>query len=223
MPAVDGQGEVAQHFRQEFGLEHHTIGGVGALLRLKIRVTGDQQRRPDRPGAGPECRDPPGPEIRFAADIVRIGRQATVGGRVDLFEVRSPEALGIGSPQAQAVENVPGRCDLGLGHVSEVGIVLGPASDLEVQGPDQRDVHFGRDQRNRELDIGRGDRPVSLRVGVLADRDDIAQRDNAGHGVDVGIGPIEVGIAIVTLGFAARLDPEGDPDITCRQAEQVRA
>ncbi|MNE44346.1 hypothetical protein D3C80_1385680 [compost metagenome] len=95
--------------------------------------------------------------------VVRAVRTGDHRG-VDLLEVGRSEALCPGTPNAEAVDDVPGCGDLGFGHVAEVRIVLEPTRHLNFQIVDQRDVHFRRDQGGGELQICGED--VALPVGV---------------------------------------------------------
>src|SRR3546814_13493703 len=93
-------------------------------------------------------------QVGFAADMVGPRVAACDNGRLGLLEVRGAEPLRPRTADAPAVEQVPRRGNLGLGNAPEVGIMLVPSLELQLETANQRPIHFSRATRNRKFCVG---------------------------------------------------------------------
>lgn len=162
----------------------------------------------------------------LAQHIIDAGVHPIERGGVDDLQVRRAEALRSGTAEIDALEQFPGCRHLGLRDAADIAIVLVPASDLEIERPEQRDAHFRAEDRDGEFGIGRLHRALAIDVRAGAGACKVGSIIDAGD--SVGIGRIDPGhttlarVAIVAIGFAAMFDTRRDADGVVRpQAEQV--
>src|SRR3546814_7217899 len=120
-------------------------------------------------------------QISLAPDIISSRVAARDDGGLGLFEIRRAEALRPRTADAPPIEQVPCAGNLRLGDAAEVGIMLVPSRQLQFEAANQWYIHFGGDQRNSKLGVGRKDRARPLGVGGWAHPKKVAGLFEAGE------------------------------------------
>ena len=106
------------------------------------------------------------------------GLQLVPLGQRDACDDFHPHFLELGDLRGEVIT----QGQFAVGGIAEVRIVLRPACDLDIQRPDQRDVHLGRDDRHGQFGIGRIDGAVALGVRVQRRVDEVAVDGARGAG-----------------------------------------